>query len=825
MSGISLAWSETGATRVLEVNAKKFLFEKKRKCLMFEGEYQQRPPSRGRALVKPTTAGNAISHKVPKSGQKYASLNINSFHTYSSAIFYRSVVRIRLARTQTLKGLPYPCQHLVAQNSNSVTEPTNPCNNNKFIWIDHQRKISSRALVSERNHKRAVSIANNYGSAAMLKCFLLEMPGKPNKSGSKTDSKRRNNSTADRSSKLNTTKRLKDEVREKEVSPEGHENSSYISLSSHSEETMAQDRTCITPPSYIGNSSRPTTSSPNNDRSRAANFSIFVDDDEKELLAVTSKMGQECGGYEEDEEVRDIISLIDKSLGIEHEVNKTGMMTNSLEESAESSTSAECTDEELKASVNTQTRAQRPRSRFFPYSRHSYQSLRPVNTSFQTKSATMAQLRGEQVAPEHKVTLWLEGYPREESLISESNKDAIITYLNDAVTAMEEDCQAEGIPFTAPLFPSIQPRHGQLEIGCQNRPGSDFVLGVFGEGVDHVALGIGKRISATRTLEVGYTAPSFLLTVPGEITWAKVLEICSGRLGFQYTETWIKSKEVRLTRQNGTSATRFAIIMPRNVAFKNQLMALMEPETAYYPTAVRQAWIFKYQLTEQELGKNENKISFLVLNELYHLQPKGTLINACLSTMWLKITSSKQHAKELPTTGTDSEHYSDWPRQREQPQPKLGTKVATEDKGTRGSRKFNAIRTTYCTTSHCRRQRFLMISCKNKLGRQEHLKVRFGEHKYGNVHSRFPSFLARSSANSELKAKSGNHLIGGLQNYLEITHRIIVIDGCVNYLTSTIIKSRTKKYSRGETSKLMKERESNSVKCSEVNNEGAARPN
>lgn len=193
------------------------------------------------------------------------------------------------------------------------------------------------------------------------------------------------------------------------------------------------------------------------------------------------------------------------------------------------------------------------------------------------------------------------------------------------VQATEDAAREDGVRFIAPLFPSIQPKHGHLEIGCENAPGVAFVLDVFGPEVDYMRMGLGRPIQSQRTLEVTNTVPSFLLTTAGEISWETVLATCGNRLAMQDTETWIKSKEVKLERPTGIF-TRFAILMPRGQALKARLLALPEPELVLYPFAERKSWIFRYQLTERELGKPSH----------HFLKDKITLSHSQLSEILIK---------------------------------------------------------------------------------------------------------------------------------------------------------------------------------------------
>lgn len=229
------------------------------------------------------------------------------------------------------------------------------------------------------------------------------------------------------------------------------------------------------------------------------------------------------------------------------------------------------------------------------------------------------QAQRNQVAPDNKVTVHLEGYPAAGSIVTDSIKDLLIAFLTQSVEIFERQCEERRVAVAPMLFPTILPKHGTLEIGCDNQVGVNFVLRSF-NNCDHVRIGITRRIRAVRTLEAGFLAPSFTITTPGETTWEELLSISRRRLGLPSTETWILVKEVKLSRDNGSTSTRFAVLMPNNEALKQTLLANPAPEQQFYPNAERRAWTFKYQLTEAEMGKNELHV-FLLGAPIHTLVP------------------------------------------------------------------------------------------------------------------------------------------------------------------------------------------------------------
>lgn len=523
--------------------------------------------------------------------------------------------------------------------------------------LTDQTFLNSLVTIIAGRSKKKVKVSNSRrisnpvaGDQDLKSILFLEMEkNKKSKKGSAKDhAKRKNSSLVDRTESLNTTKRTR----------EG-DNSADL------DSTPMADRTCVAPPSYYQEVSAdrisglspnasdffaalPTTSSPNRPRYRQNETSIVLDHDEiaqsdddgvQQMIDSINEqldLGSSAGTVKRQD---DAAFSVDDALMEEENENELPVANLDEEEDFE-------LDEGANKYVRRSDGARVSLRKTSNLTGRRGKIVRKVNS--RNNLSNMAA-RTPDVAPENKVTVYLQGYPAAESIIIEAHKDILINYLQETVQAMEEAARADGVQFVAPLFPSIQPKHGQLEIGCDNQPGVRFVLDVFGPGVDHVSMGLGRAVIVERTLDVTNSAPSFLLTTAGDVTWETVLQVCSSRLAMEGTDTWIKLKEVKLDRPSGV-ATRFAILMPHGQALRDRLLALPEPEQVLFPHAERKTWIFRYQMTEREIGKSRRKLSMENSNKKYFQWP-ATQINGSRSEWRLRTTFDRQLGTEFRLWG------------------------------------------------------------------------------------------------------------------------------------------------------------------------------
>lgn len=534
-------------------------------------------------------------------------------------------------------------QHIAGKNISSAKEVKPRCT--KFYGI-HQSRITtitsielpSKQIPSARSP--AVISRASVPPSNILINFRNKMPrSSKNKSAEQQASasarqqqkKRSNVSTASRSDYLNSTK-----VARKDMSNESEDD---LLRDDEAEVTEAGDRTNVTPPTvYCVKSPTPVqsdtaskihTSSPIDIKRNVGSdeFSISLEADEKSVVS-------NLHHNQEDREVSSLMANISIAIGDDRALRNFRIpkliqeTSNDLEKSTAGA-----------RSINTHTRpsyaetaasslnsvSNRPdTTRFKPYESLSFSSRRTVHTQLKLNNfsgkplkfkmtnggsktlnitATMSNQRIS-ARPENKVSLWLTGYPAVESIISDSQKDALVKYLDDYIGSFAENCAAAGLEFHKPQFPLIQPKHGQLEIGCENARGVNFVLNAFGDGIDARGIGIDGEINVQKTLEVTNIAPTFLITAPGATTWLEVLSVCRESLRLPATRSWIKIKEIKMEKSNGQTNIRYVIIMPNNRELRDRLMEKPIPEEFFYPTAVRKAWSIRYQMTEAETGKH-----------------------------------------------------------------------------------------------------------------------------------------------------------------------------------------------------------------------------
>lgn len=469
------------------------------------------------------------------------------------------------------------------------------------------------------------------------------MPKKGNNSSRKAvSSKRHNTSSANTSDRPHNSKIIKDDVSTE--SENERENELLRETLDVSESTRNEDRTNITPPSFDSEDSSVTvqgnydclTSSPidtDNAILKREVLSISMEEDEKstldqmyleqaevsDLMKNISITLDEMDERPRDEPQRFRIPKIQKA--VHYGTSSKSAIAATLTES--NSSYADIASKPI-VSASGSGGVKTSVNRFSPYSFLSNSNLHRERTRFGQFSSTckfseslfLLFKNGEiiiflaitmnqrtEARPENKVSLWLTGYPAEGSIITESLKDKITKYLDEFIKTLSDEYAATGIDFKPPQFPSIKPKHGQLEIGCEDANGANFVLMVFGPTVNTQDIGIGGVINARKTLEVTNTAFTFLITAPSETTWDEAVRVCRDVLRLPFTDTWILIKEVKLERNSGQTSVRFAVIMPRNIDLRNRLMSKSEPEEYFYPRAVRKAWCIKYQTTEAEEGK------------------------------------------------------------------------------------------------------------------------------------------------------------------------------------------------------------------------------
>lgn len=206
-----------------------------------------------------------------------------------------------------------------------------------------------------------------------------------------------------------------------------------------------------------------------------------------------------------------------------------------------------------------------------------------------------------QVQAANKVTVFLDGYPRDEALVKEPIKAILTEILQNAVEAFEEEAIRRGVGAgSTPIFPELYAKHGTLEVGCESDSAARFVLRTF-ENRTHA--GLTRETRAVRTLDMEGLVPTFIITTPADTTWVNLLRVCERKLNFRNTTTWLLINEVRTTR-NQRNITKFAVAMPRNADFRATLLSNpSRPEAIFYPTARREPWHFRYQLTLTELGE------------------------------------------------------------------------------------------------------------------------------------------------------------------------------------------------------------------------------
>lgn len=215
-----------------------------------------------------------------------------------------------------------------------------------------------------------------------------------------------------------------------------------------------------------------------------------------------------------------------------------------------------------------------------------------------------------------KVSVWLEGYPNVESIITDEIKDYFVNLLDLAVNRLKERCVGTNRDSSDIRFPSIAARHGQLEIGCGTSHAVDFVLRFFG-ALEHQ--GKKAKVSMTDKAEPAHT---FTVTAPvpdegAEPTWEDIKKICGREfLRIPYENTWILLKQLKIERSSGP-AIRFVILMPENREFRDRLKRNPLEQESFYPKVVRQVWTIKYQLTEKEIGECGSNIYEIILYDTF----------------------------------------------------------------------------------------------------------------------------------------------------------------------------------------------------------------
>lgn len=270
------------------------------------------------------------------------------------------------------------------------------------------------------------------------------------------------------------------------------------------------------------------------------------------------------------------------------------------------------------AHKRTNTKSSEERTRFRPYQAHSFVNLQANSIKFfdegniyatEVRSFNKRKLlldvmatNSNGVASANKITVYFAGYPHRDSIVNDSMRDTLIEALHKATLAFEEASRRRGIEVIIPMYPSVYPKHGTLEIGGDTPEAARFALRTFNNRLHNVA-GANRTTLAIPTLEMDFV-PTFIINAPGDTTWDSLKLVCGTRLRFGRVDNWIKIHEVKITKNQKTTA-RFAVAMPDGQEFRATLMNLPGiPEIKYYPTARRDVWSFKYQMTETEIGKS-----------------------------------------------------------------------------------------------------------------------------------------------------------------------------------------------------------------------------
>lgn len=386
--------------------------------------------------------------------------------------------------------------------------------------------------------------------------------------------KRRNNSSAGRSCALNGTKRTKDEI-----STEDEEE-----LLRDPEETLPEDRTNITPSTSMASMTSDmeasteynsgcgglmaTTSSPRikEEPFDLIDVSVIVRDDEiHRLNNMVGNLSVHQTEQHDDVPERGNLALPAQKMNKEEENVAVGVLDTQVHTNTSKpneTLSRLSSDVRFRPYSGLSSHNRQPSRSFYGKSRGNQKlcfspilCLKTCNTFFQ--GVIMQQQRSDApvtCASEHKVSIWLQGYPQEASIINDSIKDIILVNINDAMSVLEQRLKARGIRFTPVLFPLVVLQHQQLVIGCQNEPGVQFVITLLGNDTDHSALGIGKKILVARTLDNTSIRDTYLVTVPGEVSWDVLISTSRDRLSLPATDTWIKVKVVKFVKKMAQQA-------------------------------------------------------------------------------------------------------------------------------------------------------------------------------------------------------------------------------------------------------------------------------
>lgn len=205
----------------------------------------------------------------------------------------------------------------------------------------------------------------------------------------------------------------------------------------------------------------------------------------------------------------------------------------------------------------------------------------------------------------NKVMVKLEGYPEANCIITDVEKEIILTALNSVLDSLEAAARSLGKMAVTCLYPITELKHGQLLIGSQTETGASLVLKIFNK--DRPSFGLKKRTIAVAAADCEVT-DTYAIFVPAEYDWDTVKTVSKDRLKFSHTKGWLNLNMVVLTREGSdkkiTQLNRFIVLMPNNTELKLRCKGKGNFEEVHVPFVGKNRWIYKYLPTEREIGKH-----------------------------------------------------------------------------------------------------------------------------------------------------------------------------------------------------------------------------
>lgn len=251
----------------------------------------------------------------------------------------------------------------------------------------------------------------------------------------------------------------------------------------------------------------------------------------------------------------------------------------------------------------------------------------------------------------NKVMVKLEGYPEANCIITDVEKEIILTALNSVLDSLEAAAKSSGNMAVTLLYPITELKHGQLLIGSQTETGASLVLKIFNK--DRPSFGLKKRTIAVAAADCKVT-DTYAITVPAEYDWDTVKTVSKERLKFSHTEGWLNLNMVVLTREGRdkkiTQLNRFIVLMPNNTELKLRCKGKGNFEEVHVPFVGKNRWIYKYLPTEKEIGKHLKFIHDRQQLKIFlHSQMQPNQDQQWHSTLCNKIKSRKRHWNSATT--------------------------------------------------------------------------------------------------------------------------------------------------------------------------------